>query len=297
LHSFGDTDGRLIPVDRAVLAYLLFGGILVAVFLPLASGKLAVLGLHVLAAIFILAVSRADLSRIPGLRFLREAYPFLMLFPFYREVETLNRLISDRYYDAWLLPVEEFLFFGQPSMYLVEKLPWIWFSEIVNFVYFAYLLLIPGLMFPLYFLKRVRGFREATFLILAAYFSCFVIFTFFPMESPNFLFPKITGPTTEWPMYQLVHSGMQKGVTKGAAFPSSHVAMATVAAWCAYRYFKPLFLLYAFLAPAIGFATVYCRLHYAVDAVAGLLFGLFAAYAGEIYLRRWQARHPDVPVT
>jgi membrane-associated phospholipid phosphatase len=70
---------------------------------------------------------------------------------------------------------------------------------------------------------------------------------------------------------RLVYGTLATGSSFGAAFPSSHVAAtfaATIATWQGDRRVG-LVLLVPTLLMAVG--VVYCQMHYAVDALAGLL--------------------------
>ena len=63
---------------------------------------------------------------------------------------------------------------------------------------------------------------------------------------------------------------LDRGDSWGAAFPSSHVSAAVVAAICALRYCRPLGLALAPLTLGLVLSVVYGQFHYAVDALAGL---------------------------
>ncbi|MCL4865144.1 MAG: phosphatase PAP2 family protein, partial [Gemmatimonadales bacterium] len=73
------------------------------------------------------------------------------------------------------------------------------------------------------------------------------------------------------PMARLVYGTLSTGSSYGAAFPSSHVAAAVVALGMTWRGSRragqtllgPVVLLVV--------SVVYCQMHFAVDAVAGLV--------------------------
>ncbi len=73
------------------------------------------------------------------------------------------------------------------------------------------------------------------------------------------------------------------GDSWGAAFPSSHVAAAVVAALCALRYWRPLGLLLTPLTVGLVLSVVYGQFHYAVDAVAGLIVACAVLASQYIY--------------
>ena len=56
----------------------------------------------------------------------------------------------------------------------------------------------------------------------------------------------------------------------GAAFPSSHVALAWVTVYFSFLYLPRIRWLHLVMAVLLSLATVYCRYHFAVDAIAGV---------------------------
>jgi membrane-associated phospholipid phosphatase len=66
------------------------------------------------------------------------------------------------------------------------------------------------------------------------------------------------------------HRLLGAGSAWGTAFPSSHVAVALIAATCARRGARPLGAVLLPTAALLSLATVYGQLHYAVDVLAGI---------------------------
>ena len=59
--------------------------------------------------------------------------------------------------------------------------------------------------------------------------------------------------------------------TPGAALPSSHVAIALCTVVFSFRYLRPIRYLHLTLAVQHCLATDYCRYHYVVDVLTGLV--------------------------
>jgi membrane-associated phospholipid phosphatase len=78
--------------------------------------------------------------------------------------------------------------------------------------------------------------------------------------------------------------------SKGAAFPSSHVAVAVVIWLLAWRLARRVFWLLALIVPALALGTVYGGFHYTIDAGAGLLVGI-AGYLVGPRIVRWLGGH------
>ncbi|MDQ3139018.1 MAG: phosphatase PAP2 family protein, partial [Gemmatimonadota bacterium] len=77
---------------------------------------------------------------------------------------------------------------------------------------------------------------------------------------------------------RLVYATLARGSSYGAAFPSSHVAATVAAVAASWQGSRRLGL--ALLAPTVllTIGVVYCQMHYAVDALAGLALGAIVAY-------------------
>ncbi|MCI0689339.1 MAG: phosphatase PAP2 family protein, partial [Sporichthyaceae bacterium] len=97
----------------------------------------------------------------------------------------------------------------------------------------------------------------------------------YPVIGPAELMPHYQGELTQGLFYRLTHAARDAGDSLGTAFPSSHAAGAVTAAWLAWRWFgRPVAVLLTVQAGGVLLATVYTQNHYAVDAVAGLVWAL-----------------------
>ena len=72
----------------------------------------------------------------------------------------------------------------------------------------------------------------------------------------------------------------ENGAILGAAFPSSHVAASFIPWWHTWVRFPRHRWWMTLLFLMLCMSTVYCRYHYVVDVIAGLLLGILVVYAG-----------------
>jgi membrane-associated phospholipid phosphatase len=77
----------------------------------------------------------------------------------------------------------------------------------------------------------------------------------------------------------------------GAAFPSSHVAVSLCTCLFSWRYLRRIRWVHALMVTLLCLATVYCRYHYAVDVIAGVVAGLILVPLGD-WLHRRTEPHP-----
>jgi membrane-associated phospholipid phosphatase len=126
--------------------------------------------------------------------------------------------------------------------------------------------------------------RTTLLLTMATFYVCYAIFLVFPVAGPRYLFAPARNAATDTPLTVLTHRLLESGSAWGTAFPSSHVAAALVASACAFRALRPLGAVLLPLSALLSLATVYCQLHYAVDALAG------AALASAVLLASGRGR-------
>ncbi len=276
------------PADLILAGYVGFSGLLI-----LAFGWKLNPGVWIgvtLAHVAILLVGLWWIGRPaehPSLGgFFRDAYPLLFIAFLYWELRYLALFFSAGYNDPLILRLEETLFGSQLAMTLSQWFPYVWLSELMHFFYASYWFLLPVALVGLYLRGRLSGFRELVFAELVVYFGCYLVFIFFPVAGPHYQFPVIGGHLSEGFFYQLVHLVLEDGGSKGAAFPSSHVAVAFAILLVSWRHDR---LVAAVMAPfviGLTISTVYGRFHYGIDALAGVLTAVVLVIFAR-YLQRW----------
>jgi membrane-associated phospholipid phosphatase len=271
-------DPRDLPIDRGVLAidrltmgYFGITGTFALIFGGLTGATIA--GVHVL--LILLIYSARKLQPQKGfLAFLRVGYPSLMMPAMYAELATLNQFISSGYHDQMVIGWDEAIFGGQPSMFLSEMLPWVPFSEATHFGYFLYYIIMPAAVWGAYLAAGREGMHRTVFTLMATFFSCYFTFILFPVTGPRYEFERIGGAIADGSFYNLVHTLLETGSSKGTAFPSSHVAAAVAIVLAVWREDQRWFWILLVPTAFLCFATVYGRFHYGIDALAGFVYGI-----------------------
>ncbi len=270
-------EGRLRPVERLLLGY-------VAVTSALAATRLARFpqcGWLILANGLIAALVWLVSRRSPGraAAALREIYPLLLLLPLYGGLDILNGGGRVPVHDAMIQRWEAWLFGGQPSRDWWRAAPSPVWSVILHGAYFGYYLIIALPPLALIARRDVPGLRRLLFAIIAAFVPCYLCFAFFPVAGPYYAFPRPEGDFVHNPMARLVYATLATGSSYGAAFPSSHVAVSAAATWACWRAWRPLGGALLVATALLTVSVVYCQMHYAVDALAGLVVGLVVGAA------------------
>ena len=276
----GPFDPGLRPADALVLLYL---AVTLCLMLALRGQRppWILLSLaHVVGGALLLRVAASRPSASAALRWVRDFYPLLLLPAFYFEYHWLTQLTGAGPHDAAVAALEERLLGYQPSQELHRQWPWPWLSQYLHGAYFVYYFVPPMLAFTLYLGGRWRAFQESLTTVMLSFFACGMAFIAYPVAGPyhHFGIPDL-GPLGGG-IAAVAHGVVQSGSSVGTAFPSSHAAVATAVWVAALRLAPRVFLVQALIVPALVVGTVYGGFHYAVDAVAGVLFGVAAGVVG-----------------
>jgi membrane-associated phospholipid phosphatase len=239
-------------------------GYLVAALLALSGAAMLLLG-------------RWDFSRAPALaRFLRCFYPQVYFAPLFEE----SIILSSQPWggaprDALFARLDESLFGFQPAREFSAALgqfPWV--NEIMFAAYFSfYFMLVLTPWIPWLRGDEAEGARESS--ILAGFMlAVFVFYVFFRVVGPKHYLPELSGGKggLRGGLFAAIEGRiLNAAITTGAAFPSSHAALALMMTCFVARTERRLLPLYALDTGLIALATVYIHAHWAVDVAGGLL--------------------------
>ena len=211
--------------------------------------------------------------------YLAAGYPLLLLPVFYGELPALNRSVhGGHYFDSVVMWFEATLFGGQPSQTLAGALPQLWLSELLHASYLAYYIVIYAPPLLLLVNDRFAEFREAVFTVMLVFFVHYLFFIYFPVQGPRYLNTTPVPDGAQGLMYGLSHWVLERGSSQGAAFPSSHAAVAVAQVVVVARYLPRWVPLLAAITLGLSVGAVYGGFHYAIDMIAGLTLGAAVAY-------------------
>lgn len=277
-------------LDYTTQAYILLIG-LITVLWNSKIGKFwyLLLLLHILlfSLAHLLIVNQSKFPKGSLFEFLRLYYPIPLYIVFYRETGILNQIFIIGYLDPFFIRLEEWLFGCQPSLVWMQKLPYIWVSELFYISYFSYYLMIAGVGLWL-FLRNKEHFQHFVSLVSFIFYICFTIYIFVPVVGPRIFYKEIVefalpadlSPANVPVFPESVKAGIFYNImaviylcfeSPGAAFPSSHVAIALTTVYFSFKYLPKIRYFHLVLALMLCLSTVYCRYHYLVDVFAGAL--------------------------
>jgi membrane-associated phospholipid phosphatase len=287
-------------VDYATQAYLALVGLLILFFHnSTVPGWPRLLGAHAACLLLVHWLIQAYARRKPAplLDFLRHFYPVLLYTALFVETGLLNRMFCQEYLDPMVAQWEQALFGCQPSVLFMQKLPWLAVSELFYASYFSYYVMIAGVGIAL-FLRSRRQFFHYLSVISFLFYVCYLIYIFLPVIGSRVFFHQVEGyvlpdATQQLALTDAYPEAVQAGVffrlmrwvyrvfeAPGAALPSSHVAVALCTVFFSFRYLRRIRYVHLAVALLLCLSTVYCRYHYALDVLAGLVTAAVLIPAG-----------------
>jgi membrane-associated phospholipid phosphatase len=244
------------------------------------------------------------------LDFFRHYYPILCYSGFYREIGLLNQMLYTSYLDPHFLRFEKWLFGWQPGLEFMERCPSRLLSEVLYASYFSYYLMIGGVGLAL-LLRDRRQFAHFVSVVSFVFYCCYLIYIFTPVVGPRILCRGIV----TWPLppdvvpatvpitpdsvgaavfFRIMAWIYEHFETPGAAFPSSHVAVALCTLYFSFLYLRRIRWAHLTAAILLCVATVYGRYHYIVDVVAGFLTAALLVPLGNRLFFKF--RKPEVQI-
>ena len=230
------------------------------------------------------------------MKFIRILTQMLLLGWWYADTYSINCLFPnlDHVVARW----DQLLFGCQPAMLFSERFNSPILSELFNFAYISYFPIILAVT-AFYFFSRYNQLQRVCLIIMASFFSFYLLFDLLPVTGPMYyykaigmnhvihgIFPVIGDyfsshdvmlPPPGWTDgigYNLLVA-IHRGEHPTGAFPSSHVGIAVICmilAWQSKN--KTLFFSLLPFTILIFLATIYIRAHYAIDVIAGLIVGI-----------------------
>ncbi len=270
---------RLRLAEWFLLAYLAITSVVALVRLPGFPPMAWVLLANALYAVLIVLAARPELGRAAEV--LRDIYPILLLGALYPALDILNHFGGIGTHDLAVRGWEVSLFGEEVSRTWWQSQPSRFWSTVLHAAYFAYY---PIIVAPLaVFLLRgeIVAARRTALWLVTTFLLSYLIFLAYPVAGPYYEFPRPDPSFLDNPAARLVYATLARGSAYGAAFPSSHVAATLVATAAAFRGSRWLGWVLVLPAVLLTVGVVYCQMHYAVDALAGVALAGVIILAGQ----------------
>jgi membrane-associated phospholipid phosphatase len=279
-------EDKYLPVDKATLAYMAVLSLVILIFhRNLEHWWLFILiNLGVCAAVELIVRAFGPRSGTVA-PLLRHWYPLLFFILLYEETRYLIHLVFPHSFDFAINRFELALFGVHPTVWM-QKFVSPGLNEYMMFAYASYYLLLAVMGIGLYFSRKVKEFDGLLFTAAVAYYASYLGFVLFPVEGPRFALAHAHQVAIDGGFFTSFALGLiHKAGIRGAAMPSSHVAVALVVLVYARRHHRMLYRVLFPLVVSLLISTVYGRFHYVSDLAAGLVVGALSIMVCDRFLR------------
>ncbi len=277
---------KLNLVDYSTIAYLLITTVLVLFFYNKIENpifhiymRIGFFGIIILSSFIRFKTNNNFIKLISNL------VPLAFLGFFYNETASFNHLFFDNF-DGYISSLELHIFGIQPSVVFSNFFHWKWFSELMNFGYFSYYLIIFGTP-TLFYYKKPQHFQQLLFVLLTTFYMYYIVFIIIPVVGPQFYFKgDLSVFTPQGPFGYLIKFIQETGEVPTGAFPSSHVGISILLGFYIFKYFKNIFKYIFFIIAILIISTVYIKAHYVLDVfVAFIITPIFYYTSNKLYIR------------
>jgi membrane-associated phospholipid phosphatase len=246
---------------------------------------------HILYILFIL-FNITVIRRQKHNRFLmafRLLYPAPIILFAWNELTYLIPMIYGNYWATdWITTADKFLFGVHPTLWF-QKWYRPWLDELMNLCYSSYYLYMPLILLALFYKKRYNDLSQVLSIATWTFLGKFLFYYLLPVLGPRMIpelqslsFREYSGFFIDR-ITRMFQSG--SGIV-GGAFPSSHVGGGVMWTLVSLKYFKKAGLFMIPFTLGMTVATVYLGYHHALDAIAGLLWGIVSF----IVVSNWNSR-------
>ncbi|GAB4421518.1 MAG: phosphatase PAP2 family protein [Thermodesulfovibrionales bacterium] len=219
-------------------------------------------------------------------------FPVICVLAVFDSLEWLIHYINPRDVDPLLIRLDYLIFNTYPTV-MMESIHNPILTDVLQVAYTTYYFLPISLGLILKLKGKNGEFDRTLFLILLCFYLSYIGYILLPALGPRYTINHLQ--SLELRGIFLADSIQRvlneiEGI-KRDAFPSGHTAVAIVVAGLAYRYHKGFFYITLPFIALLIFSTVYCRYHYAVDVLGGIILAAITFFIGEKYYEYWEVRN------
>jgi membrane-associated phospholipid phosphatase len=228
----------------------------------------------------------------PAAQVVRDFVPFLIALVFYETLHDLTPFLRPDVADASLIAIDRKLL-GVDAAVWMGKFGRPWLTHVMVFCYLSYFFAPAILASLIYWTGRRQLFRDFLVSLCVTTLLGYTGYLLVPAVGPYIyqaaLFPeRLPGGGLASSESLISTIDALKGYARDC-FPSLHTAHTTVVLVFAWRWSRAAFFLYLPIAIGLYVSTIYLRMHYAVDVLAGFVTAALAVALGT-RLERWWYR-------
>jgi membrane-associated phospholipid phosphatase len=215
-------------------------------------------------------------------------FPVVSVMIIFDSLGLIVHRINPQDIDYLLIRADYLIFGGYPTVYL-ERIIYPPFTDILQVAYSTYYFIPITLGIALKLRGDNGAFEKSLFLILLCFYLSYVGYILFPALGPRYAMDHLQSEAVDGflvskPIQDILN--LLEGV-KRDAFPSGHTAIALTVLILSYKYARNIFRVLLVPVALLIFATVYCRYHYVVDVMGGMVLTVVTFAVGEVYYKFW----------
>lgn len=211
-------------------------------------------------------------------------FPTVSILLIFDSFEKIVHSLNPRDIDPQLIRLDYMLLGCYPTVEL-EKIANPLLTEVLQLSYSSYYLIPFALGIALYRKRKEAEFDRTLFFIMLCFYLSYVGYLFFPALGPRYTMAHLqTQELQGWVVAGQIQSLLNalEGI-KRDAFPSGHTGIALTVLYMAHRFERRLFSVLLPVVAALVFSTVYCRYHYVVDVIGGVVLTVITIIMGEVF--------------
>lgn len=274
----------LRPADSLNLVFLFSLSVVVLVFYRKLTGPCSLAILYS-ALVFTQAVLIRFKNSNGVVRWVYDLiFPTICILIVFDSIEGLVHSINPRDIDPLLIKLDYELFGFYPTV-MMEKFMNPLLTDVMQLAYSSYYFLPITLGAFLKIKGKDSAFDRSLFLIMLCFYLSYIGYMLMPALGPRYTMSHLQGTDLRGyliagPLQELLNR--LEGI-KRDAFPSGHTGIALTVLYLSCLHARGLFRFYLPCVIALIFSTVYCRYHYVVDVLGGILLALITIFLGEAY--------------
>ncbi len=220
------------------------------------------------------------------LKLLHLLYPAIFLIFVFDSIHISLPYINHNIYDAALANIDYKLLGFHPTV-AIEKIINPYLTELMYYLYLFYFFMPFIIMVYLFRKKMFRELDKTVLFLLMTFYGSYLLYYLFPALGPRFYQPLVALQTK--PLDGILLTDIIRDTismlehNKFDAFPSLHAAVSLSVLLAIAKYRKKWLYLFIPVVAGIFVSLIYCRYHYFIDIVGGVVWTFICYFLVEKY--------------
>ncbi len=221
-------------------------------------------------------------------------YPAIYLIFIFDSIHTVLPYINSKVYDKELYQIDRWLLGVDPTVW-IERFINPYTTELLYILYFFYFPMPLIILGYLYKKKMFKALDKSIVFYFITYYGSYLLYFLVPALGPRF-YPELVQKQQRsldglWLTDVIRNTISSLEHNKFDAFPSLHAAITLVTILVIAKYRKKWLWVFIPVLAGIFISLIYCRYHYFIDIIAGVVWTLIAYYIVEKYYDKWYQKY------